>query len=123
MKRSVFLTGLEGHGPLRSMGQRRPSFSFDKDAAVFHLSDFWSIAQERLMATRFFGIPQRKIVWNGVLGTLGMERKIGSILGLDRRRRRLRERNTGLRRKSVDEKDYWDRKDKGPEQVGPSEER
>ena len=75
------------------------------------------------MATRFFGIPQRKIVWNGVLGALGMERKIGSILGLDRRRRRLRERNTGLRRKSVGKKDYWGRKDKGPEQVGPSEER
>ena len=55
------------------------------------------------MGIGFFGIPQR-IVWSGVLGTLGMERRIGSTQGLDRRMRRVRERNTGLRERNVGEK-------------------
>ena len=117
MGTSVFLTGLGSHGPLSSMGLRRPSSSFNKDTAAFHPSDFWNIAQGRSMAIGFFGIPQRRIVWSGALGTPGMERRIGSTQGLDRRRRRVRERNTGLRERNVGEKGYWGRKDRGPEQT------
>ena len=102
---------------MSSMGLRIPLSSFNKDTAAFHPSDFWNIAQGRSMGIGFFGIPQRRIVWSGVLGALGMERRIGSTQGLDRRRRRVRERNTGLRERNVGEKSYWDRKDKGPEQI------
>ena len=69
------------------------------------------------MALGFFGIHQRRIVWSGALGALGMERRNGSTQGLDRRRRRVRERNMGLRKRNVGEKGYWGRKDKGLEQI------
>ena len=75
------------------------------------------MAQERLIAIGCFSIPQRRIVWSGVLGALGMERRIGSTQGLDRRRRRVRQRNTGLRKRNVGKKGYWGRKDRGPEQT------